>query len=243
MKQIKSIFIMLLFSMLITTCGAAVEETTTSPTPLPSATLTPVPTKTQKPSPTPIHPDLLFSYDFSSETDKWNTHDVSVMKQNGKLMLSGPSWGISQSEYYGGAASPDTSLAITGDFSIEITIDRVIRWGGFWLGLEDGPLGIVISSSDLESFSLGILRPQIKDNPWDNVSWIDKIKTPLHIKATFIGDTLSIYINNELQGSRNNPEFLNDIYFSGIYVGKEVEFGIINIDIWGEEGQTEIISS
>ena len=248
--KVKSVsFLVLLLSLLLSSCGAGQvlgptltpnPTSTNTPTLTPTSTktpiptVTPLPTNTSTPSPTPI--PASFEEDFNSDVLGWvdspsllhyalEEFEYTYSKKGLEF-----SYALLPEQIYRGVwASPHKWISIVGDFEIEVKFDRRMRFSGILFANQNpGNRFAVLTSQGVdtddwtkEDATLGMLIPSEGDWTWLGERSIESYI----VEGDGVINLHLAFVGDEMIVSINGKEFARDK--NDMYSGTKMFGGIV----------------
>lgn len=174
-----------------------------------------------------------FTYNFSEDYSYWMEMDEVSAVDGSYMYLSGGDWMFEEFEekdaFWLDAPEP---ISFEGDGTIELTVDRVVEWGGLTLRAgNSGTLMLFMAGQpDGSELSVGFSKPW-QDEWWDVIGKIENPSTPITLRLVFEDDTLRVYVNDELIGSDTSDHYRDIKSIMGFRVGINSEFAIESLRI------------
>ncbi len=221
--------------------GATLEETHQAEanieTAIPEITPTAQPTPTQE----PVHSVLLFEEDFLEGGLDWKAQDGLIDASPEGIAVENPV-NEKASEYMGLAITPQKSLLMYEDCTIQVKFSNKVRFSGLIINPSDNYYAFIIGSGSLADFppgyaNLGLLRLSLGDKAWDTLGDIDNLvpafDDEITLKVVFLGDEAQVFINDKFIASRQDEVFKEPKFFGGFYLGNGDKFTVKEIKVWG----------
>ena len=132
------------------------------------------------------------------------------------------------SEYWIAWTKPETNLTLEGDGIVLTTLSNPVNFSGFYfnLGESNDEYAIILSEREGNKLAVALLTPDKQDSPYDPLGDVNNPGDGITVSTEFHGDTMSVFVGDNMVGQRKNDLFAASKKFGGIAVGNGDKFTV-----------------